>query len=467
MINSFDTDIALINPFNKKIVLRDFYSSTISKGIYNWPNIDLLSLAANLQKKFNVKIIDANTEKLSSHKVIKLLNSKKLKGLIFSVGKSVLEDDYKFINEIKNGLNQKVKTFVVGGVVYYDAKKELENNSFLDGCIINFTTDDILSYFLNKRTGLKNLVYRENNKIIECENELPRNGFTLPIAPHDQLNLKKYRLSHGKSNYLTSVITSYGCPHKCSFCVSGKINYRYRDPDNIIQELDYLKKIGVKEIMFKDNIFGFHKRNYKELLTKMINKNYNFSWVSDSRVDVLDEELLNLMHKSGCHALHFGIETKSEKTLENYQKNLKDTNCVKKTLNLCKKYRILTVGYFILGLPGETKEDVIETIKYSVELNLDFASFNLPIPIIGTELRLKSIQNNWVLNNSSNYDGSNTPIINTGKLLPDELKKLRSDAYKKFYLRLKYIFKIIFKIKNFFQLKMIILEFTNLITKRH
>jgi radical SAM superfamily enzyme YgiQ (UPF0313 family) len=467
-MNSFDDiDIALINPFNDKIVLRDFYSSTISKGIYNWPNIDLLSLAANLQKKFKVRIIDANTEKLTSDKVIKLLKSKKLKGLIFSVGKSVLEDDYQFINEIKIGLNQKVEIFVVGGVVYYNAKKELENNTFLDGCIINFTTDDISNYFLNKKTELKNLVYRENNKIIECENQLPSNGFKLPVAPHNQLNLKKYKLSHGKSNYLTSVITSYGCPHKCSFCVSGKINYRYRDPDNIIEELDYLKKIGVKEIMFKDNIFGFHKRNYKELLTKMINRNYNFSWVSDSRVDVLDEELLDLMYKSGCHALHFGIETKNEKTLENYQKNLKNINCVKTTLDLCKQYGILTVGYFILGLPGETKEDVIDTINYSVELNLNFASFNLPIPIIGTELRLKSIENNWVLNHSSNYDGSKTPIINTGKLLPEELKKLKNKAYKKFYLRPIFILKIIFRIKNFFQLKMIVLEFTNLITKRH
>ena len=104
----------------------------------------------------------------------------------------------------------------------------------------------------------------------------------------------------------------------------------------------------------------------------MIDKKYNFSWVSDSRVDILDEEILQLMSKSGCHALHFGIETKNEKTLKNYNKNLKNINLVKETIDLCRKHKILTVGYFILGLPGETKKDVENTIKYSVELNVDF-----------------------------------------------------------------------------------------------
>ncbi len=467
MNNDENVDIVLINPYNDKIVLRDFYSSTISKGIYNWPNIDLLCIASHLQKKFNVKIIDANTEKIKASDIVKILNSYQLKGLIFSVGKSVLKDDYDFIKEIKNNLLKKVDIFVVGGVVYYNAIKELENNDFLDGCITNFVTDDILNYFLNKRENLKNIVLRNNKEIIDYGIELPSNGFEIPIPPHNQLDLSKYKLSHGKSNFLTSVISSYGCPHKCSYCVSGKINYRYRDPDNIIQELDFLKKIGVREIIFKDNIFGFHKRIYKQLLKKMIDKKYNFSWVSDSRVDILDEEILQLMSKSGCHALHFGIETKNEKTLKNYNKNLKNINLVKETIDLCRKHKILTVGYFILGLPGETKKDVENTIKYSVELNVDFASFNLPIPIIGTELREKSIKNNWITNNSSNYDGSNMPIISTNELIPSELKKLKSKAYKKFYFRIKYICKNFLRIKNFFQLKMLILEFTNLIVKKH
>ena len=212
MNNDENVDIVLINPYNDKIVLRDFYSSTISKGIYNWPNIDLLCIASHLQKKFNVKIIDANTEKIKASDIVKILNSYQLKGLIFSVGKSVLKDDYDFIKEIKNNLLKKVDIFVVGGVVYYNAIKELENNDFLDGCITNFVTDDILNYFLNKRENLKNIVLRNNKEIIDYGIELPSNGFEIPIPPHNQLDLSKYKLSHGKSNFLTSVISSYGAP---------------------------------------------------------------------------------------------------------------------------------------------------------------------------------------------------------------------------------------------------------------
>ena len=341
----------------------------------------------------------------------------------------------------------------------------MNENKFIDGCILNFVTDDILKYFEGKFNELKNFVYRDDDLIVETGIQLPANDFVIPIPPHDQLNFSKYQLSHGTSNRLSSVLTSYGCVHKCSFCVSGKINYRYRDVENIIEELKFLKKLNIKDITFRDNIFGFHKKKYQKLLNRMIEEKLNFNWVSDSRVDILDEEIIQLMSKAGCHALHFGIETENVEILKKYEKNLKNNDFVLKTLNLCRKYNILTVGYFILGLPGETLKDVERTIKYSINLDVDYASFNLPMPIIGTDLRDKSIENNWINKNEENYDGSQTPIITTNQLNPSDLVKLRKKAYRNFYFRISYIFKTMSRIKNFFQIKMLILELKNLVMK--
>lgn len=461
-----DIEIALVNPFNEKIVLRDFYSSTISKGSYNWPNIDLLCMSAILSKKFKVQIIDANTLKLNSSEVLSIIKNKNLKGIIFSVGKSVIEDDYRFIETIKSKVSSNVKIVLTGGIIYHNSQDEIRANKFIDACILNFTTPDILNYFLENEKKLKNIVYRKDRKIISKPIEMNETNFQIPIPPHNQLPLNKYQLSHGYTKPVTSVLTSYGCPHRCSFCVSGKINFKYRNVDNIIQELDYLYSLGVKQIIFRDNIFGFHKKSCKELLKKIINKNYGFKWVSDSRVDILDEEMISLMSKSGCHALHFGIESASEETLIKYEKNLRDINAVEKTIKLCKKYRILSVGYFILGLPGETKNQVEKTIDYSIKLDVDYASYNLPIPIYGTNLREESLKNNWIVNKEEEYDGSSQPLIATNELTPFDLVSLRKKAYKKFYFRINYIFKTILNIRTLFQIKMAFRESIGLLINK-
>ncbi len=465
-----EKEIILINPPNKKIVLRDFYSSTISKGKYNWPNIDLLSLSATLNTKFSTNIIDANTNQYSLDQTINFFSDKEnLAGVIVAVGKSVLKEDYKFIKLLKKSFikkNQDIKIAVVGGIIYHNAENEIKENFFIDACILNFTTNDALKYFNDEYENLNNIVYRYNNKIIKTSLKLPEWGFKLPIPRHDQLPLAKYQLSHGKNTPLTSVLTSYGCPHKCSFCVSGRIQYRYRDPENIIEELKYLKNIGVKEITFRDNIFGFHKKTALELLKKIIKNNLKFSWVSDSRVDILDEELIELMSKAGCHALHFGIETVNEFTLNEYDKNLKKTDFVSETIRLCKKYNILVVGYFILGLPGESIKDANNTIEYAVRLGCDYASFNLPMPIVGTELREKSISEGWLVNKEESYDGSAEPIISTDLIKSNELVLLQKKAYRKFYFRLSFVFEKIFKIRTLFQFKMLLFEGYHLLIDR-
>ena len=454
--------IVLVNPPNNRIVLRDFYSSTISKGKYNWPNTDLLSISSVLNKSFETILIDANTNRYSIDETLNIISKKNdVIGAVVAIGKSVLKDDYLFLEKLSKLIkkqNQFAKITVVGGIIYHNAFNEINNNKYIDACLLNFTTDDVHNYFREDYENLSNIIYRHNNQIIKTDLKLPEWGFKLPIPNHEQLPLNKYQLSHGKNKPLTSVLTSYGCPHKCSFCVSGRIQYRYRDPENILEEIKYLLKIGVKEITFRDNIFGFHRKTAMKLLNGIIENKLKFSWVSDSRVDILDEEMIKLMSEAGCHALHFGIETNSTETLAAYDKNLRKIDYVQNTINLCKKYNILTVGYFILGLPGENLRDVNNTINYSINLNCDYASFNLPMPIIGTELREKSIEQGLLSDGDETYDGSSEPIINNKNISSKELVQLQKKAYRKFYLRFNFIIDKIINIRTLFQIKMLFLE---------
>lgn len=457
--------IVLINPPYESIVLRDMYSSTISKGSYNWPNSDLLAMSGTLKNHCDVFLIDANTLGLNNKESIDRIIDCSPDGIVVAFGASVKNSDYNFIKKIKEQLPN-VKIVASGGLLYHNSYKEISEHLQLDGIVLNYVTDDILKYFNENYEGLKNFVYRLNGEIVEKEKIMPENDFSYSIPPHEHLPLEKYRLSHGKKVPLTSVVTSYGCPAKCSFCVSGKINYRARSVDNIIEELKYVKKLGVREVFFRDNWFGANPRQFKELLNKMIEENLQLSWVSDTRANVITKDSAELMKASGCHALHMGVESANDDILKRYDKKLTILK-IKEAFRICHEVGISTVGYFIIGLPGETKNDVTRTVDLAIELNCDYASFNMPIPIFGTELRDNAIDNGWleVDNMDSGYDGSALPIIGTKDLSAKDIRKLKNLAYLRFYLRTGFVVKTLHRIRTWYQLKMLFLEFYNLVVK--
>jgi len=438
------------------------YSSTISKGSYNWPCVDLLVLSGILKDVYDVKLIDANTLGLSVKETVNLVSSYNPRGVCFSIGNSVKNDDYFFVVRLREKL-QDIKLAGTGGLLIHNAEYELKNHREFDACIINFTTDDIVKYFEGDFGNMNNIVYRSKDKIVRTPTRQAENGYSYPVPLHEQLPLKSYNLSHGKSKPLTSVLTSYGCPAVCSFCVSEKIAYRYRNPQNVIEELKAIRDLDVKEIFFRDPVFCANKKQGHHLMEMMIQNDFGFYWVADTRVNVLNEETARLMKKSGCHALHFGVESASARSLKKYNKGV-NMDKIKTAFKICNYYGIETVGYFILGLPGETVDDVRRTIDLAIELDCDYASFNTPLPIIGTSLRDEAIQNRWIEDvHDDAYDGSFLPLIETESLSKRDIVELQNLAYKKFYLRPMYIFKMILKLRSIYKAKMLFLEFLRMV----
>ena len=154
-------------------------------------------------------------------------------------------------------------------------------------------------------------------------------------------------------------MTDFGCAFNCSFCPIriDNLGFKVRPVDEIIKELKYLKSLGIKELYFRDQTFGANKKRAVELCNRMADKNLKFSWHCFSRVDVMNEELLDAMKESGCHTIIFGIESVNEKTLKDVQKRI-NAEKIKDTFTLCKKKKIRRAATFIIGLPGETEEDI-------------------------------------------------------------------------------------------------------------
>jgi anaerobic magnesium-protoporphyrin IX monomethyl ester cyclase len=439
--------VYLVNPPADIIVLRDMYSSTISKGLYNWPPADLLVTSGNIKAHCDIRLKDANTEGLTHEQAIRDIVEFHPDMVFFTFGNSVRDNDFEFIKNLKKRLPS-TKVVGSGGILLYNGEKEMNEHEYLDGVCLNFITKDTLSYINEDFENLHNYICRQDGTISKFPLKSHENDFSYDIPFHNHLPLEKYNLSHGKYNPITSVIASFGCPGRCTFCITENIPYKYRNVDNTIEELITVKKLGIREIFFRDQAFGSYRKKTIELLEKMIKSDLTFSWVADSRIDNLDDQVLELMSASGCHALHLGVESANEEILKIYNKKITPDD-IEKVFKLCKKHHIRTVGYFILGLPGETKEDVLKTIDFAIKLDADYASFNYPIPIMGTSLRKEAESKGWISKNSElTYDGSLSNVIETEKLSRSEILNLGKIAKRKFYMRFFYLLKRIFSIRS-------------------
>jgi radical SAM superfamily enzyme YgiQ (UPF0313 family) len=209
----------------------------------------------------------------------------------------------------------------------------------------------------------------------------------------------------------------------------------------VAEELEYIHSLGIGDIWFKDVVFGVNKRHYHELLDLLIQGPHRFRWATLSRVDIVTEDLLEKMAQAGCHTIQFGVESSDEKILESIEKGISPER-VKEVFFLCRKLGIRTLAHFIIGLPGETQESAKRTIAFALDIDPDFASFNVASPRLGTSLREEALQKGYISNELTELDNSITfPTMELDTLSREDVWKLRQEAIRRFYLRPSYLWR--------------------------
>jgi radical SAM superfamily enzyme YgiQ (UPF0313 family) len=153
------------------------------------------------------------------------------------------------------------------------------------------------------------------------------------------------------------------------------------------------------------------------------------------------------MKAAGCHTVSLGIESGSDEILEKYSKKI-TTDEIKSTIRMLNAYKIHVLGYFIIGLPGDDEESIRKTIDLAKELDIDFASFAIATPDVGTPLREEALQKGWMRPEEDVFDSTDFPVLEAGTLSKEEVWKLRNQAVREFYLRPSYLFKMIRQIRS-------------------
>jgi radical SAM superfamily enzyme YgiQ (UPF0313 family) len=445
--------ILLLNPPGTKPYLRDYYCSKVAKADYLYEPTDLLLLSGLLAGRYEVQVLDCIALGMGAQEALQHVRTVQPEAVIFVSGAVSWHEDRVFLNEVKS-LNQAI-LIGSGDLFLEDGVQLLADNDFLDGLLLDFTSSDILDYLgQNSENQYQNMIYRQNGSIVQGPLRRPKNStFEVPPPRHDLFPHHRYHYPTVKRPPFATVLTDYGCPYHCRFCVMGKLGYKVRPVDNVLRELEVLAHLGFREIYFNDQTFGVLRERTLALCEGMNEKQLRFGWQAWTRVDLVDEQLLKVMQRAGCHTLLFGVESANENTLKSQKKgySLEKVRCA---FLLCRKLGIRTMATFVVGLPGETEAHILNTIQFALELDPDYASFNVLVPRAATDTRREAVEKGWIKEGHVSLDQSGTfPIMGNEFLSAADVWRLKNEAIRRFYGRPSYWWHRLKNISTFYELR--------------
>ncbi|MBI5332222.1 MAG: cobalamin B12-binding domain-containing protein [Candidatus Aenigmarchaeota archaeon] len=310
--------------------------------------------------------------------------------------------------------------------------------------------------FLNNKKSISDsaickidgLAYKYRGKIhVNQKTKYIKNIDTIPMPARHLLPMKKYLdlgSGHGPSvmrTPCTSVITSRGCPFNCVFCSTHNVwgkTWRGRDAKKVVDEVEEIvKTYGVKEVHFDDDNISLDRERMEQICNEIIKRGLKIKWCTPNGIALwtLDEALLRLMKKSGCYKLSFGLESGDKETLKFIRKPLQNLGIVKEKVALVNSAGIWTQGFFIIGFPYESLSSVQNTVNFAVDVDLDFASFEIAAPLPGTDLYRIMRKENMV--NEIDWEDIRLRHVEmkTKHFTTKELVKLQKQVYLGFFKR--------------------------------
>lgn len=451
--------VTLINPFMN---LKEF--GAYGRFMQPVPPIGLAYIAAVLEKEgAGVNIIDDFVLRLSAGKLLAEIKMRRPD----IVGISCLTPSAPLVFALARAIkeyNQTIKV-VLGNIhatIFADSILKQEAVDVIVRGEGEWTMRELVRAIRDNRPlvsveGIsfkdgEEVIHNEDRELISNLDELPYPAWhLLPIRHYGFLpfmDLKKPGLS---------MLSSRGCPHKCAFCSLVKLGgvYRRRKPLSVVDEFEYIAgKFPIKQIGFVDPLFALSKENTIDICNEVIRRRLNkrIVWLCETRIDLMDKEILNAMREAGCRRILYGIEAGVDGTLSAIGKKYNRQTIIH-TIRRTRAAGIESSGLFIIGLPGETKEMIQETIRFARKLDIDFAKFALAVPYPGSQLYDDLVQSgklnreDWE-NYITFHTNPQAVVAISETVTPAELIALQRRAHKEFYLQPKVIAKQLTKIRT-------------------
>lgn len=437
------------------------------------PPLTLLSVATVLkQDGHKVKMIDLSVSKISEKEIAHEIIS--TEAVIVLTSTMTFLEDAAMLSKLKK-IKSALLTVVFGAHPTFMPKFCLSHEG-IDVLIRGepeFSIRDFFRNLLNKNnlSQAKGIGYKEcGTAFLNEEYPYIKNLDDLPIPDRSILPKSKYYNPIISRMPYTTAETSRGCPGKCSFCTAPKMyggHMRCRSAEKVVEEVEYLKGLGYKEIYYRDETWTTHKVRNGELLTKMIQKKYNMTWICNVRAGTVDKDTLKLMKKAGCHLIKVGVESGCQRVLDKSNKKIKISDTAD-LFKWAKEAGINTHAHLMIGMPGEDRGSIATTIHFIREIKPTTIDVGICTPYPGTDLfdELTAFY-------PAIKDGTETSLENlhiSGRynehytsLSSEEIELFLRKIYRGFYLRPSYMLKCFMRMKNIHNIRNIYFAGRNVI----
>ena len=452
--------LALIfNPFkyklheeNLRIVVRYF-------GLF--PPLSLAWVAAIAERAgHEVTIIDARTLRLTPDQVLRQLRRFKPDMIGFMMTTYMFRETLDWARYLKEQLRVPV---ILGGYNLRVYPKESLMNDVADFGVVNsafFTLPRLLEELDAGRDSFDDvpgLVYKRGGEVIVTpDNPVSERFEDYPMPARHLLPNELYAEFPTERRNFTVMVTSKGCPRGCSFCEAGRTRYNARDPMTVVDEMEQcITEHGIHEIDIFDYEFIINRKRVMTICKEMQRRRLDVIWACRARIDSVDDELLREMKAAGCNRIYYGIESGVQRVLDRINKGI-TLEQIRETIRLTNKHGIRSLGFFLIGSPGETMADIRETISFAKELDLDYIQFS--------KLTAKPLTPLWKsLVEDSGVDYWKEYILGrtAEAALPrpwteftnDEIDRITKMAYVRYHMRPSFMFKHTLACRSFEEFK--------------
>lgn len=278
------------------------------------------------------------------------------------------------------------------------------------------------------------------------QGELPRDLDALPWPARHLVDFKRY-----ENFMLNSISASRGCPYKCLFCSLPALSkvIRFRNPVDVVKEMKAVYRLnGSKHFMFMDDCFTVNRKYTVALCQEMIKQKTKFSWHVQTRVNLVDDELLKLMKKAGCTKILFGVESGNDRVRNKIVNKRISKEQIIRAFKLTRKNKIEGDMYLMLGFPSETKEELEETVNFPKKVPANLVGAHITIPMPGTKLWddlvaqgkiKKELIDDYIEGKLGDTFRADWPKFIPEGMTLEYLQEARNRIHKNFYLRPSYI----------------------------
>ena len=280
----------------------------------------------------------------------------------------------------------------------------------------------------------------------------------LPQPARDLIDNSIYWSVLAKRNPITTAMTSRGCPMKCIFCDRPHLgkSFRYRSATSVVDEMEDCVKRGIHEIFLYDDTFTIKRDRVFEIRDEIKGRGIDVQWDVRARANTLDAEVVKAMKEAGVARVHIGVESGSPRILEIMKKGI-TIEQAHEAFDLCRKFGVTSLSYFMFGNPTETLEDIDMTMKFIRKCRADYAHISITTPFPGTELYRMGLEQglferDYWRDFACEPDEKFNPPAWLENFTQEQLEDMRQKAYRAFYSRPDRLIRQLFAVRSFKEL---------------